>query len=116
MDFAADDEDSDDSSSSDSESDSDSDSGGEAGGAEAEVEDLEEEAQQAAAAGPSSGAKRKRAPADPDAPKILEGLSGDEVDANLIITGGRGARRGRPGGARPKYAATAEAASDEDSW
>ncbi len=50
-------------------------------------------------------------------PEIVHNLSGDEVDPNLIISGGRNARRGRAtfGNARG-YQAKQQADSDEDSW
>eukprot|EP00890_Picochlorum_soloecismus_P005657 jgi/Picsp_1/6092/NSC_03446-R1_expressed protein [Chlorella variabilis] len=78
---------------------------------EHEVEDLQDEQ------GPSSAEKRKRS--DEDDIKILEGLSGDEVDPSNIIEGGRGSRRrrgGSSGAGVQKYSAKAQVDSDEDSW
>ena len=50
-------------------------------------------------------------------PEIVANASGDDVDPNLIIAGGRGARRGRAtfGNSRG-YQAKQQADSDEDSW
>ena len=115
MDFDADEEED----SSDDDSSDDSGEEEEAGPpGEAEVEELEGGDD---AAGPSSAAKRKRGAAGEGEPEsaIVAGLSGDEVDPGLIISGGRGSRRGRPAGgagARPKYTAAAKLDSDEDDW
>ena len=51
-------------------------------------------------------------------PEIVKNLSGDEVDASLIIAGGRRARRGRAqiGAAARKYTSKASKDSDEDSF
>ena len=99
---------------------SDSDSSGDDSEAEEAVgeDELGElEAEAADAAGPSSGSKRKREPKEGEA-QIVDDASGDEVDPGLIISGGRGTRRGRPaaGGSRPKYTAAAAVDSDEDAW
>jgi len=78
---------------------------------EQEVEDLQDEQ------GPSTAEKRKRS--DDDDIKILEGLSGDEVDPGNIIEGGRGSRRRRGGSSgtgMQKYSAKVQVDSDEDSW
>ena len=40
--------------------------------------------------------KRKGSNDDEVSVKVLKGLPGDSVDPNLIIPGGRSARRGRP--------------------
>ena len=74
--------------------------------------------------GPSSGIKRKAKDIfstnddDDEAGRfeILEGLSGDEVDPALIISGGRRARRSGASTSRPKYTAAAQLDSDEDEW
>jgi hypothetical protein len=73
--------------------------------------------------GPSSGIKRKLQDIaskgdDADRFEILEGLSGDEVDPALIISGGRRSRRSGAQGpsSRPKYTAAAQLDSDEDEW
>lgn len=73
--------------------------------------------------GPSSGIKRKLQDIaskgeDADRFEILEGLSGDEVDPGLIISGGRRSRRSGAQGSssRPKYTAAAQLDSDEDEW
>jgi hypothetical protein len=44
--------------------------------------------------------------------------TGDEVDPNLIVAGGRRGRHGRAGASAPaaKYSAEAQVASDEDEW
>ena len=51
-------------------------------------------------------------------PEIVKNLSGDEVDASLIIAGGRRSRRGRAqiGAAARQYTASASKDSDEDSF
>lgn len=51
-------------------------------------------------------------------PEIVKGLSGDEVDTKNIVTGGRGARRGRATQAAHQMAKYKQKAqdSDEDSW
>jgi len=118
--FGEDEDDSDESSDSDSDSDGDVEDGGDA---EAELDELNAEAAEAAAggdeAGPSSGTKRRRSsgPKEGEA-EIVDNASGDEVDPGLIISGGRGARRGRggPSAQRPKYTAAAQLDSDEDEW
>lgn len=119
VEFDADEEEDSDEESSNDSSDDDDEDEDVAGGGEAELDELHAEAAGAAdaEAGPSSGRKR-RASGDPDESKIVAGLSGDEVDAGLIIAGGRGARRGRapPGGSKPKYTAKAQLDSDEDDW
>lgn len=53
------------------------------------------------------------------ATQVSRGVAaGDEVDPNLIISGGRRARQGRGGdnASRPKYTAQAQLDSDEDAW
>ena len=52
-------------------------------------------------------------------PEIVKGLSGDELDASNIISGGRTTRRGRPqfgGGGAQRYSKQAAVESDEDEW
>ncbi len=51
-------------------------------------------------------------------PETINHASGDEVDASLIIPGGRRARKGRPQiGGQTKYKYQQKLAdSDEDSW
>ncbi len=118
-DFEADYEDSDD----DSDASSSSDDGEEGGGDDDELDELAAEAGEAGEtdeAGPSSGGgKRKRKVSDDEpSAQILEGLSGDEVDPNLIVAGGRRGRAagGGAGPSKPKYTAQAQLDSDEDDW
>lgn len=77
---------------------------------------MDDLAAEAGEAGPSSGSKRKRKVSDeePNA-QIIEGLSGDEVDPNLIVAGGRRGRGGA-GPSKPKYTAAVQVDSDEDEW
>lgn len=49
-------------------------------------------------------------------PEIINHASGDEVDASLIIPGGRRARKGRPQPAKQYKYQQKLADSDEDSW
>ena len=64
---------------------------------------------------PKDKKKDKGGESDSDV-EILEGLSGDEVDAHLIIPGGRGTRRGRGGPPPPTFAfkKPQKAGSDSD--
>ena len=53
---------------------------------------------------------------DDDA-EVVKGLSGDEVDPNLIIAGGRRSRRGRGGsGGNYKYQAENDDDDEDDEW
>jgi len=111
-DFEADYEDSD----GDSDGSSSSDDDDKEGADEDELDDL---AAEAGEAGPSTGSKRKRKVSDEEpTAQILEGLSGDEVDPNLIVAGGRRGRGGArdAGPSKPKYTAAAQLDSDEDEW
>jgi hypothetical protein len=90
---------------------------------EKEDDEDEDENEDEDVPGPSSGIKRKLQDIvskgdDADRFEILEGLSGDEVDPALIISGGRRSRRSGAQGpsARPKYTAAAQLDSDEDEW
>ena len=54
-----------------------------------------------------------------DDAEVVKGLSGDEVDPNLIIAGGRRSRRGRAqfgSGSKYQYQAGNDDAEDDDEW
>ncbi len=48
--------------------------------------------------------------------EYVKGLSGDEVDPSLIISGGRRARRGRPQFGSQQYQYKSKANDSDDEW
>ena len=46
----------------------------------------------------------------------VKGLSGDEVDTSLIISGGRGTRRGRANFGSQQYQYKGKANDSDDEW
>ena len=66
---------------------------------------------------PLTGDKSLLAAQDDSDLEIVKGLSGDEVDTSLIISGGRRARRGRAQfGANMQYQYEAKKDDSDDEW